>query len=62
MDNYNLTPSWYIEQRPADPSPYEGVPIEEAIMEARKERRERDEKMTEIEDELLRLVRETGID
>ena len=61
-DNYTLTPSWYIDQKPAEKSPYEGMKLEDIIKEARKERQERDKKMTEIEDELLRLVKDLGID
>ena len=61
-DNYTLTPSWYIDKKPAEKSPYEGMKLEDIIKEARKERRERDKKMTEIEDELLRLVGDLKID
>jgi type I restriction enzyme M protein len=61
-DNYTLVPSWYIDQKPAEKSPYEGMALEDIIKEARKERRERDKKMTEIEDELLRLVGDLRID
>lgn len=43
-------------------SPYEGMKLEDIVKEARKERQERDKKMTEIEDELLRLVRNLGMD
>ena len=46
----------------AGKSPYEGMKLEDIIKEARKERRERDKKMTEIEDELLRLVGDLKID
>jgi type I restriction enzyme M protein len=61
-DNYTLTPSWYIDKKPAEKSPYEGMKLEDIIKEARKERQERDKKMTEIEDELLRLVGDLKIE
>lgn len=56
-DNFTLIPSWYI-KKPTEKNPYEGVSIEEVIMEARKKRQECDKKMTEIEDELLKVVKD----
>jgi hypothetical protein len=61
-DNYTLTPSWYIDKKPAEKSPYAHMSIEEIIEEARRKRRECDRKMTEIEDRLLAIVKETGIE
>ena len=61
-DNYTLTPSWYVDQKPAEKSPYEGMKLEDVIADARRERKERDKKLTEIEDELLKLVKEIGFD
>ena len=61
-DNFTLTPSWYIDQKPVEKSPYEDMKLEEIIVKARKERLERDKKLTEIEDKLLALVKEIGID
>ena len=61
-DNYTLTPSWYVDQKPAEKSPYEGMKLEDVIADARREREENDKKMTEIEDQLLKLVKEIGLD
>lgn len=61
-DNYTLTPSWYVEQRPKEKSPYEDMKLEDIIADARRRRKEADKKMTEIEDRLLKLIKETGLD
>lgn len=61
-DNYTLTPSWYIDKKPAEKSPYEGMKLEDIIADARRKRKESDKKMTEIEDQLLKLVKEIGLD
>ena len=61
-DNYTLTPSRYIEQRPKEKSPYEGMKLEDVIADARRKREESNKKMTEIEDRLLKLIKETGLD
>ena len=61
-DNYTLTPSWYVDQKHAEKSPYEGMKLEDVIADARRKREESNKKMTEIEDQLLKLVKETGLD
>lgn len=60
--NYTLTPSWYVDQKPKEESPYEDMKLEDVIADARKKREESNKKMTEIEDQLLKLVKEIGID
>lgn len=60
LNNFALTPAWYIDKK-AEENPYEGTSIEDVVEEARRKRRERDKKMTEAEDELIRLVRDLGL-
>lgn len=61
-NNYTLVPSWYVDKKPEETSPYAHMSIEDLIETARSKRRENDRKMTEIEDELLRLVGDLGMD